>query len=236
MKLRSVLLAGFGLLSGVTYAQSAHQHGVAELFFAAGDEELAIEIHSPADNLLGFEHAPVTAAEQQALAAAKLQIENAPQLFSFNGGDCELESLSQEWGALQQSDHEHEHEAADHEHEHEHEAADHEHEHEHEAADHEHEHEHDAADHEHEHEHEAADHEHEHEHEAADHDHDHEHSGHQDVTFSYHFHCHQLSELQSFNLHWFERFPRMQKILVQGASDRGQIAIEVTAEQHKVAL
>ncbi|WP_432460465.1 ZrgA family zinc uptake protein [Agarivorans sp. QJM3NY_25] len=212
MKLRSVLLAGFGLLSGVTYAQSAHQHGVAELFFAAGDEELAIEIHSPADNLLGFEHAPVTAAEQQALAAAKLQIENAPQLFSFNGGDCELESLSQEWGALQQSDHEHEHEAADHDHEHEHEAADHEHEHEHEAAD------------------------HEHEHEAADHEHDHEHSGHQDVTFSYHFHCHQLSELQSFNLHWFERFPRMQKILVQGASDRGQIAIEVTAEQHKVAL
>ncbi|WP_406609877.1 DUF2796 domain-containing protein [Agarivorans sp. JK6] len=193
MKLTPIYAAVFGLFSCAASAQSAHQHGVAELFFAASGEELEIEIHSPADNFLGFEHAPVNEQQHKILDDAKKQAAQGMSLFSFAGGECELEEVTQHWGSLDQADSEHK----DHDH----------------------------------HDHAAHD-----EHKGHD-DHDHAaHASHEDVRLTYHFHCHHLDELKSFDLELFKLFPRMEKIQVQGASERGQVAFDVTPAQNKVNL
>ncbi|BEU05239.1 hypothetical protein OAG1_40390 [Agarivorans sp. OAG1] len=265
MKLTPIYAAVFGLFSCAASAQSAHQHGVAELFFAASGEELEIEIHSPADNFLGFEHAPVNEQQHKILDDAKKQAAQGMSLFSFAGGECELEEVTQHWGSLDQADSEHkDHDDHDHAAHDEHKGHD---DHDHAAHD---EHkghdDHDHAahdehkghdDHDHaahdehkdhdEHDHAAHD-EHkghdDHDHAAHDehkghddHDHDHAaHASHEDVRLTYHFHCHHLDELKSFDLELFKLFPRMEKIQVQGASERGQVAFDVTPAQNKVNL
>ena len=90
MKLRAIFLGSVGLFSGAVSAQSAHQHGVAELFFAGTGSELQIELHNPADNLLGFEHAPVNQQQRQTLQAAQQTVQQIEQLFVFNQAECEL--------------------------------------------------------------------------------------------------------------------------------------------------
>ncbi|MDO6764365.1 DUF2796 domain-containing protein [Agarivorans sp. 1_MG-2023] len=263
MTFKPLIAASFGLLSSAAFAQSAHQHGVAELFFAAAGEELEIEILSPADNFLGFEHAPANEQQHQILDDAKKQAAQAMQLFVFNGGQCELEKVGQHWGDLDQEDEHHDEHAHDkydehkdhddhthdkhdehkdhddHAHDKHDEHKDHD-DHAHEKHD---EHK-DHDDHAHDKHDEHKDHD-DHAHESHDEhknhdDHDHEahgeHAGHSDVRLTYHFHCHELAELSSFDLQLFNYFPRMQKIQVQGASDRGQVAIEATPTQNKVKL
>ncbi|MGY5451275.1 ZrgA family zinc uptake protein [Agarivorans sp. MS3-6] len=254
MKLQPIFVAGLSLLSCAVYAQSAHQHGVAELFFAASGEQLDIDIHSPADNLLGFEHVPVNEQQQQLLSDAQLQVAQAMQLFTFDGGECELEKVTQDWGALEAEHHEHgKHDHHDEEEEHhEHDKHDHhdveEEHHEHDKHGHhdeeEEHHEHDKHDHHSEaEEHDAHDHAkhqddeamHEQHNELAEPD-SHDHSSHQDVRLSYQFHCHQLSTLNGFELQWFEAFPRIQVFHVQGVSDSGQTALDAKPNQNKVKL
>jgi hypothetical protein len=62
----------------------AHVHGVARLNVALDGELLLIELQSPVQNLLGFEHNPRSAAERAAVANAKAQLENAAALFVPN--------------------------------------------------------------------------------------------------------------------------------------------------------
>ncbi|WP_220719854.1 ZrgA family zinc uptake protein [Agarivorans litoreus] len=235
MKLTPIYAAAFGLFSCAASAQSAHQHGVAELFFAASGEELEIEIHSPADNFLGFEHAPVNELQHKILDDAKSQVAQAMSLFSFAGGECELEEVTQHWGSLDQADAEHEdHDHAAHDEHDEHKGHD-----DHDHAAHDEHKDHDDHDHAAHDEHKGHD-DHDHaahdEHKGHD-DHDHAaHASHEDVRLTYHFHCHHLDELKSFDLELFKLFPRMEKIQVQGASERGQVAFDVTPAQNKVNL
>lgn len=54
----------------VCLAGERHEHGRAELDVAIEGLSLTAEFHSPADSILGFEHAPRTAKEKQAASAA----------------------------------------------------------------------------------------------------------------------------------------------------------------------
>lgn len=66
-----VTAAALALLPTAALAQAhshgAHQHGVAKLAVAVDGKVLEINLESPLDNLLGFERAPRTEAERQAV-------------------------------------------------------------------------------------------------------------------------------------------------------------------------
>lgn len=98
----------------------AHVHGVAQLNVALEGKQLEVEMHSPAINLLGFEHFPKNAAEETRVevvrdlleqprvmfslpAAAKCEAEhqaiNSP-LFGVAAGDVDHLALHEDEGAL----------------------------------------------------------------------------------------------------------------------------------------
>ena len=130
---RNVLpvLAGLGVIVAATplpasAQHAAHEHGVAWLSAALEGGELLLEFLTPLDNLVGFEHAPTTAAQHQALADAAARLREGGRLFVLpEAAACvqrtvEIEApwLSEVEGARgHDHDHDHEHE---HEHEHEH--------------------------------------------------------------------------------------------------------------------
>lgn len=77
------LLAAASLPPGA-YAQhthGAHEHGAAELTVALDGRELVVELISPLDNLVGFEHAPATDAQRAALAEAGRLLRDADAMF-----------------------------------------------------------------------------------------------------------------------------------------------------------
>lgn len=67
--MKSVMLFLF-LSAWISLAAEKHEHGRAELDVAIEGLSLTAEFHSPADSVLGFEHAPRTAKEKQAASAA----------------------------------------------------------------------------------------------------------------------------------------------------------------------
>lgn len=60
-----------------------HEHGVASLNVALDGSTLEIQLESPAMNLLGFEHAASSAADQAKVAAARRQLEQPQALFAL---------------------------------------------------------------------------------------------------------------------------------------------------------
>lgn len=81
---RLVLLA-LSALSFVTpvIAGPAHVHGEAKLEIIVESNELAIHFESPLYGLLGFERAPRTAAEKQAVQTMKAMLEDTARIFSL---------------------------------------------------------------------------------------------------------------------------------------------------------
>jgi len=65
------------------HAHGAHEHGVAELTVALEGRMLQVELISPLDNLVGFEHAPADAAQRAALAAAESRLQDAAGMFAL---------------------------------------------------------------------------------------------------------------------------------------------------------
>lgn len=59
----------------------SHEHGIGELDVALEDGVLALELRSPAANLLGFEHAPRNAEEQRQVARLQEQLGQPQALF-----------------------------------------------------------------------------------------------------------------------------------------------------------
>ena len=97
-----------------------HEHGVASLNLALDGNTLEIQLESPAMNIVGFEHAASSAADQARVAAAKAALEQPLQLFNLPAAaDCSLtrsELDSPLFGGAA-----HAHAKDEHEHEHEHE-------------------------------------------------------------------------------------------------------------------
>lgn len=69
----------------------AHEHGRAELEVAVDGQGLVIAFESPLDNLVGFEHAPKTEAQKQALAKMEATLRNFAALFKPSPlADCRV--------------------------------------------------------------------------------------------------------------------------------------------------
>lgn len=124
-----ITLCGFGLYSSLVIGQSlgAHVHGVATLSTAIEGNAVSIELHSPAANIVGFEHKASTEAEQNAVDNAKHTLSDALALFSFSGSDCVLKHSEVDMSGVakpkraENHDHNHgHHHSDDHSHDHGH--------------------------------------------------------------------------------------------------------------------
>lgn len=72
----------------------AHVHGEAHLDMALDrGGALRVEFTSPKHDVLGFEHAPETPEEHDAVAALHARLEDPSILFSLTGGHCALTAL-----------------------------------------------------------------------------------------------------------------------------------------------
>ena len=70
-------------LAGDLDGHAAHQHGVAQLTLVLEKNTVQIALESPADNIVGFEHAPAKPGEKAAVAAAMSTLRR-PTLFGLN--------------------------------------------------------------------------------------------------------------------------------------------------------
>jgi hypothetical protein len=72
-----------------------HVHGIAALNLALEDNEVQIELDSPAANIVGFEHAPSSPDDHAALDKAVATLKAGERLFKFNDeADCRMETAS----------------------------------------------------------------------------------------------------------------------------------------------
>ncbi|MDO9320215.1 MAG: DUF2796 domain-containing protein [Pseudomonas sp.] len=73
---------------------AAHEHGAAQLNVALDGNTLELALESPTMNIVGFEHAAVSASDQAAAAKAKQQLQDPLALFSIApGADCSVTKL-----------------------------------------------------------------------------------------------------------------------------------------------
>ncbi len=71
----------------------AHEHGAAQLNVALEGQRLELALESPAMNLLGFEHAAVSTADQAAAAHAQQQLQTPLALFGIpSAAGCTIAS------------------------------------------------------------------------------------------------------------------------------------------------
>jgi hypothetical protein len=72
----------------------AHEHGAAKLGMAQEGTVIQIELDSPAFNIVGFEHAPSSAAEKDKVALLMAQLEAGSMLFGFPlAAKCQLDKF-----------------------------------------------------------------------------------------------------------------------------------------------
>jgi hypothetical protein len=75
-------------------AESAHQHGVANVNIAISKSALVIELDTPADNVLGFEHEPRTKQQKQHLSDTLLLLNRADSLFNIpSSAECKVQQV-----------------------------------------------------------------------------------------------------------------------------------------------
>ncbi|HSC85041.1 MAG TPA: DUF2796 domain-containing protein [Pseudomonas sp.] len=99
----------------------AHEHGVASLNVALDGSSLEIQLESPAMNIVGFEHAANSAADQDKVASAKARLQQPLGLFSLPAAAaCRVTRQELHSPLFGGATHEHEQAEAAHEHDHEH--------------------------------------------------------------------------------------------------------------------
>ena len=93
----AALLIACGSQAGETHSQrsqTSHVHGSAALNLVTDGAAIHIELISPAANLVGFEHAPVSEAEHAAHKNALSTLENTDRLFRFSkAAGCRTEQV-----------------------------------------------------------------------------------------------------------------------------------------------
>ena len=131
----SMLAALPMLVAGAAFAASedghrehgAHEHGRGTLDVALEGEELVVELRMPAVNVVGFEHAPGTDAEREAVRQALARFEDpAAVLVPSPDAECAPEGVEAGFPGMgpvgsrehhDEDEHGHEHEEDGHEHE-----------------------------------------------------------------------------------------------------------------------
>jgi hypothetical protein len=100
--LRAALLAvGLCALATSFAAEHAHVHGVVSLNVAIEANTVSLQLEAPLDSLVGFEHAPRTAAQTQAVSAMFERFKSPQALFILDAGaQCTLKRSTAESDAL----------------------------------------------------------------------------------------------------------------------------------------
>ncbi len=189
-----------------------HQHGVSHMDIAVMDGELVVSLHGPMTNFTGFEHAPTTAAQQQAIDAAIRQLNDPGRLMTIDPqATCSLQDTTvtvPDFGAS--TDHAgHEHAPASGRHGH------------------------DSA---HQHQHQ---HQHQHSHEEHHHDEGHHHGHgavHYDLAAGYAFSCDRAPRWLMLEPVLFEGFPWTQALEANVVGPDVQKRDELNARSRRVAL
>ncbi|TVP87391.1 MAG: DUF2796 domain-containing protein [Pseudomonadaceae bacterium] len=101
----------------------AHVHGVANLNLVLDGADIAVELDTPADNILGFEYLPTSDADIATAKAAMETLSDADNVISLPAdAGCTLDDVTLEspiFTALKKSDdHDHDHKHGDKEHAH----------------------------------------------------------------------------------------------------------------------
>ena len=216
----------------------SHVHGLASLNVAIADSSVFIELNSPWNNLVGFEHAPESEQQHELVDQALQQLNDPEALFKFNDGDCSIVEVSVE-NSMSDDVHHDDHADEKHEDEHDDHAGEkHEDEHD-DHADEKHEDEHDdhaGEKHEDEHDDHAEEkHGEEHDdHADAEHgdEHDDDHaegsSTHSTVLAIYTYECKQLGKLSSIDVALFSVWSGFEDLDVQLIGDKGQTLLELS--------
>lgn len=80
--------------SGHHQNAAAHQHGIGQLDLALEGNQLLLVLEMPAEDLLGFEHAPRDQAQRARLDEVRATLAQADQLFQLSGSaHCKLSSV-----------------------------------------------------------------------------------------------------------------------------------------------
>jgi hypothetical protein len=93
LPLAAAALVGLALcgLGAPARAGAAHEHGVARLDIGVEPGRITLDLDSPLDNLIGFEHAPRNEAEQDRVKAALGRLRAAAELFRIDAAAaCQL--------------------------------------------------------------------------------------------------------------------------------------------------
>lgn len=200
---------------------SAHVHGVSTAEIAIEGRTVEINILSPGMDIVGFEYAPSTAADKDAVDAA-VRVMLVPENIVTLPADAACR-VAEVLAHLHSGDHDHDEEHAEDDHSDHGDHADHE--------DHE---DHDHDDHGHEdHADEDRDHDHGDHDDHADEDHDHDHAAEKDAAHSefharYVFDCDDTAEVTTVGWPFFDQFAQAQEIEVQFVTATGAGAAEVT--------
>ncbi|WP_447400487.1 zinc uptake protein ZrgA [Vibrio harveyi] len=204
----------------------AHVHGHVEFNIAQDGKDLLIEITSPGADVVGFEHAPENAEQENALNNAIAALKDTNKLFAINQqAKCVIEDvhLAHTLGEESHEGHDH-HDHGGHDHDkHDHEGHDHD----------KHDHDHDKhKDHDHD------EHDDHHDHDGHEHHegHDHEHRGHGEFTVEYRYHCDSVADLNSIDTTWFKQFPATESISVNLFTDTTQSATNLSKDNAKIAI
>ncbi|WP_162045482.1 zinc uptake protein ZrgA [Vibrio taketomensis] len=216
-KISSIALAIGFTLSTSAFAQDdfrqhdAHVHGVVEFNIAQDSNELLVEITAPGADVVGFEHAPETDAQKQALTQAIAQLKQPQQILTLApAAKCDVEHIAVNHTLGHSEHHDHDH---DHDHDHH--------------DDHQH----------HNHQEKHADHHDEHHgHEGLDDHADHEKGGHGEFTIEYHYQCGDINKLNAIETTWFSQFPSTEKVHANVLTDTAQTAVELSPSSTEIKL
>lgn len=194
----------------------AHEHGHVEFNIAQDGKDLLVEITAPGADVVGFEHAPENAEQEQQLKQAVAKLEDTSSLFTINSqAECDIADVHVEHTLGGAHD---EHEGHDHDEHKDHDHSDHD----------EHEHHDDHADH--------ANHDDHDDHEGHEgHDHD-AHSSHGEFSAQYRFNCEKVSELSTIKTAWFNQFPNTESVSVNLFTDTTQSATSLNKDNAEIVI
>lgn len=83
------LLFSLAFLPIISMSADKHVHGEAELFIAIEGTQVLLEFESPADNIIGFEHAPATQLQQKKLEDALVKLGSHTSIAAFPEANCQ---------------------------------------------------------------------------------------------------------------------------------------------------
>ena len=97
------------ILPMAAFSAEKHVHGEAELFIVLEGKKALVELASPADNILGFEHMPKTEAQKAKVAKSLNALENSSSVITLSGGNCTLADNDVESPFAKGDKHNHDH-------------------------------------------------------------------------------------------------------------------------------